>query len=103
MSETSVGTALLVADLRRYESVAKTNTELATKLAGLLQQFLGEAVYLFDGKVVDPFGNKVVAQLPDVDAAIRAALRAKADVFEYNREHPSESLDIRFVVHFGDA
>ena len=35
-----------------------------------MQQILGEAVYLFDGEVVDPFGPRLVGELPSLEGAL---------------------------------
>ncbi|MGZ5474102.1 MAG: serine/threonine-protein kinase, partial [Thermoanaerobaculia bacterium] len=63
---------LFVADVANYDALAAENPERAAKAAARMQQVLGESVYLFDGQVVDPFGLRMIAELPTVDAALEA-------------------------------
>lgn len=94
--------AVLVADLPEFPAIARSNIELASKLASKMQQILSEAVFLFDGTITDPFGPRVVAQLETVDLALKAFAKSREDVKDYNRAAPKESvLRIRYVLHFG--
>src|SRR5205823_4877115 len=52
----SKATLLLVADVANFDTLNTTDPEAANKAAARMQQILGEAVFLFDGQVVDPFG-----------------------------------------------
>lgn len=96
---------ILLADLPNYETRFKANAEQATHLVSLLQQIVGESVYLYDGTVVDPFGQRVLAQLPDCEKGIQAVLKARGDLRNYNKAHPGieHLLDARVVLHAGDA
>lgn len=92
----------MVADLPEFPAMARTNIEQASKVAAKMQQILSEAVFLFDGKIIDPFGPRVVAQLDTVDLALKAFAKAREDVKDYNRSAPKDSvLRIRYVVHSG--
>lgn len=94
--------AVLVADLPEFPAMARSNIELASKVAAKMQQILSEAVFLFDGKIIDPFGPRVVAQLDSVDLALRAFAKAREDATDYNRSAPKDSvLRIRYVLHSG--
>ena len=42
------------------------------KVTARMQQILGEAVYLFDGEVLDAFGPRMIAELKSVDSALDA-------------------------------
>ncbi|HEX6098039.1 MAG TPA: protein kinase [Thermoanaerobaculia bacterium] len=66
--------------------------------AARMQQILGEAVYLFDGQVVDPFGPRMVAELPNVEAALEAGRKAEFDLSS-GQEEP---LDVRMLLHAGE-
>lgn len=93
---------VLVADLPEFPAMARSNIELASQVASKMQQVLSEAVFLFDGTIIDPFGPRVVAQLDSVDLALRAVAKARDDAKDYNRSAPKESvLRIRYVMHFG--
>ncbi|HUP61163.1 MAG TPA: protein kinase [Thermoanaerobaculia bacterium] len=65
-------------------------------LAARMQQIVGEAVYLFDGKVVDPFAKRLVAELPSVDSALEAGRKAEFDL------STEEGLEVRFLLHAGE-
>lgn len=63
-----------------------------------MQQILGEAVYLFDGTVVDPFGARLVAELPSTESALEAARKGEYDAA--NAE--GEPLEVRMLLHAGE-
>ena len=66
--------------------------------AARMQQVLGEAVYLFDGQVIDPFGPRMVAELPNVEAALEAGRKAEFDL----TSEESEPLEVRMLLHAGE-
>jgi tetratricopeptide (TPR) repeat protein len=65
-----------------------------------MQQVLGEAVYLFDGTVVDPFGARLVAELPSVDSALEAGRKGEFDFSPVRGEE--EPLPVRMLLHAGE-
>lgn len=80
--------------------VDSDDAEVLTTVAAKMQQILGEAAYLFDGQVVDPFGVLLVAELPSVEAGIEAGRKAEFDLLA--EEENGEELPIRFVLHAGE-
>jgi len=66
-----------------------------------MQQIVGEAVYLFDGNVVDPFGQRLIAELPSVENALEAARKAEFDVSE--EQQGADYIPIRLLLHAGDV
>jgi Tfp pilus assembly protein PilF len=68
------------------------------KDATRMQQILGEAVYLFDGQVVDPFGPRMVAELPSVEAALEAGRKGEFDL----TSEQDEPLEVRMLLHAGE-
>src|SRR5438270_1899750 len=86
---------LLIADVNAGESSDPARD------AAKMQQVIGEAVYLFDGNVIDPFGAKFVAELPTVDAALEAARKAEFDVEPEQQD--GADLPIRILLHAGDV
>ncbi|HEY2322424.1 MAG TPA: protein kinase [Thermoanaerobaculia bacterium] len=88
-------TILLIADVNAEESSDPSRD------AAKMQQVIGEAVYLFDGNVIDPFGAKFVAELPTVDAALEAARKAEFDVEPEQQE--GADLPIRMLLHAGEV
>jgi predicted Zn-dependent protease len=66
-----------------------------------MQQVIGEAVYLFDGNVIDPFGAKLVAELPTVDAALEASRKAEFDVEPEQQD--GADLPVRLLLHAGEV
>ena len=74
--------------------------ESAAKAASRMQQMLGEAVYLFDGQVIDPFGKRMVAELPSVDSALEAGRKVEFDLALLERE--GDPLHVRMLLHAGE-
>jgi hypothetical protein len=64
-----------------------------------MQQLLGEAVYLFDGKVLDPFGKKLIAEMPTVENALEAARKGEFD-FSADQQQ-GEPIQVRLLLHAG--
>ena len=91
---------LLVADVANYDELAARDPEGAAKAAARMQQILGEAVYLFDGKVIDPFGPRMIAELPSVESAIEAARKGEFDL-EPDPKPGVEILHVRLLLHAG--
>ena len=91
---------LFVADVANYDALAAEDPERAAKAAARMQQILGESVYLFDGQVVDPFGTRMVAELPTVEA--RSKRDAKASSISRPATAGSEPLDVRMLLHAGE-
>ncbi|HEY0160245.1 MAG TPA: protein kinase [Thermoanaerobaculia bacterium] len=87
---------LLVAEVANDETVV----EDASKAAARMQQILGEAVYLFDGHVIDPFGARLVAELPTVDNALEAGRKAEFDLQQLQAEN--DPLQVRMLLHAGE-
>lgn len=88
---------LFIADVANYDALAAQDPEEAARAAARMQQILGEAVYLFDGKVVDPFGTRMVAELPSVDSALEAGRKGAFD-FSPN----GEPMSVRMLLHAGE-
>jgi serine/threonine protein kinase/tetratricopeptide (TPR) repeat protein len=66
-----------------------------------MQQVLGEAVYLFDGKVIDPFGKRLVAELPSVESALEAGRKGEFD-FAPEQQEGGDALQARLLLHAGE-
>jgi tetratricopeptide (TPR) repeat protein len=91
---------LLFADVEDYDDLALTDADAAARASARMQQVLGESVYLFDGKVIDPFGRRLVAELPSVESALEAARKGEFD-FSPDRQE-GEVLRVRFLLHAGE-
>lgn len=87
---------LLLAEVVNDETVV----EDVSKAASRMQQLLGEAVYLFDGKVIDPFGARLVAELPTVDSALEAGRKAEFDLQQLQAD--GDPLQVRMLLHAGE-
>jgi tetratricopeptide (TPR) repeat protein len=92
---------LFLADVANYAELNESDPAAAAKAAARLQQILGEAVYLFDGQVLDPFGPRVIAELPSVDSAIEAARKGEFDFSP--AQQASDPLSVRLLLHAGDV
>lgn len=93
---------IVVCELPYHELLRRKDPERAARLETRMQQFLGEAVYLFDGKVLDSLGPRMVAAMPDAESALRAAQKGIADIVEYNMSNAAEPVEPRTVVHHGE-
>jgi hypothetical protein len=92
---------IFAADVANYEELRATNPAVAEKFAARMQQILGEAVYLFDGKVLDPFGPRMIAELPSLDAAVEAGRKGEFDFSQDQQE--GEVIPIRMLLHSGEV
>lgn len=91
---------LMIADVADYDALAVADPEAATRAAARMQQILGESVYLFDGQVVDPFGTRLVAELPSVESALEAGRKGEFDLSASQQE--GEPINVRMLLHAGE-
>lgn len=99
---TAIETFIVVAELPYHDLLQRKDPAQASRLENTMQQYLGEAVYLFDGKVLDSLGAMMVASLPDGASAIKAAQKGLADLVEHNMTHGDEPVEARMLVHYGE-
>jgi hypothetical protein len=92
---------LFIADIENYDALAAEDPSIATKASARMQQILGESVYLFDGVVVDPFGRRMVAELPTIDQAVEAARKGQFDFSPEMQE--GDPLQVRMLLHAGNV
>ncbi|MFL6244968.1 MAG: protein kinase domain-containing protein [Thermoanaerobaculia bacterium] len=91
---------LMLADVANYDALAAEDPEAAARAAARMQQVLGESVYLFDGQVIDPFGTRLIAELPSVESALEAGRKGEFDFSPSQQE--GEPIDVRMLLHAGD-
>src|SRR3954454_15167867 len=92
---------ILVADVENHDDVNATDPAAAAKSAARMQQILGEAVYLFDGHVVDPFGPRFVGELPSLENALEAGRKGE---FDFSPEQQDgEPIPVRLLLHYGEV
>jgi len=101
-AETATETFIVVGELPYHELLRSKDPDRAGRLENTMQQYLSEAVYLFDGTVLDSLGPVMVASLPDGKSAIRAAKKGLADLVEHNMSHGDEPVEARMLVHYGE-
>ena len=92
---------LFVADVENYAKLHASDQASAAKLASRMQQILGEAVYLFDGEVLDPFGPRLIAELPSVDAALEAGRKGEFDISP--EQQGADPIPVRLLLHAGEV
>jgi tetratricopeptide (TPR) repeat protein len=92
---------LLMADVATYDELMATNPDAAARAAARMQQILGESVFLFDGQIVDPFGARLIAELPSVDSALEAARKGEFDFSPGQQD--GEPIPVRLLLHAGDV
>jgi tetratricopeptide (TPR) repeat protein len=93
-------TLLFVAEVADYAALAAADPEAASRAAARMQQILGESVYLFDGQVVDPFGTRMVAELPTVESALEVGRKGEFDLAPEQQE--GEPLQVHMLLHAGE-
>ncbi|HJW95496.1 MAG TPA: protein kinase [Thermoanaerobaculia bacterium] len=89
---------LLLADLANIDQL---DPDAAAKAVARMQQLVGEAAYLFDGQIVDPFGPRVIAEMPSVENALEAARKSEFDLDP--KQQGSEPLPVRLMLHAGEV
>jgi serine/threonine protein kinase/tetratricopeptide (TPR) repeat protein len=96
---------LLFASLPPSPTPSADETGSSARLPGIMQQILGEAVYLNDGQIVDPFGSRMIAEFASARQAVMAAKKGKEDLESYNLRQFKRALHIhaRLVVHEGEV
>jgi hypothetical protein len=92
---------LLVADIANYDKLNAVDPVAAGKAAARMQQILGEAIYLFDGQIVDPFGPRFVGELATVENALEAGRKGEFDFSPGQQE--GDEIPVRFLLHFGEV
>lgn len=91
---------LLLADVANYDALAASDHAAATRAAARMQQIVGEAAYLFDGQVLDPFATVAVAEMPSVESALEAARKAEFDL-SYAASAGDMPAPVRLLLHAG--
>lgn len=97
---------ILVADIPYYDLLMRESSTKALDIAAVMQQIIGEAVYLYEGKILDSEGARIVAALPDAESAVRALERARNDLLAANQlrsERGEDLIDPRVLVHAGQV
>jgi len=90
---------LFVGDVANYDALAAKDPQGAGRAVARMQQILGEAVYLFDGQVADPFGKRMFAELPSVENALEAARKGE---FDFSPEQQGgDQIQVRMLLHAG--
>src|SRR3954453_13088462 len=93
--------AILVADVANHDEVNAVDPAAAAKSAARMQQILGEAVYLFDGQVVDPFRPRFVGELPSIENALEAGRKGE---FDFSPEQQDgDPIPVRLLLHYGEV
>jgi serine/threonine protein kinase/tetratricopeptide (TPR) repeat protein len=96
---------ILFASLPPSPTPSSDETGSSARLPGIMQQILGEAVYLNDGQIVDPFGSRMIAEFGSARQAVLAAKKGKEDLESYNLRQFKRALHIhaRLVIHEGEV
>jgi hypothetical protein len=92
---------MLVADVANYDKLNEVDPAAAGKAAARMQQILGEAIYLFDGQIVDPFGPRFVGELSSVENGLEAGRKGEFDFSPDQQE--GGVIPVRMLLHFGEV
>lgn len=104
VQSTSAVANLFVAEIPYADLLMKKDPERATRMEAKMQQILGEAVYLFDGELIDSIGPRIIATLPTPEKAIDAARKSLADLLEFNGTVDArDAVEPRILLHRGDV
>jgi tetratricopeptide (TPR) repeat protein len=91
---------LFLADVAGYDELNAADPGAAARAAARMQQILGEAAYLFDGQVLDPFAPRMIAEMPSIENALEAARKGE---FDFSPGQQSEPLEVRLLLHAGEV
>jgi tetratricopeptide (TPR) repeat protein/tRNA A-37 threonylcarbamoyl transferase component Bud32 len=91
---------LFIADVANFGELLATSPERAERAAARMQQILGESVYLFDGHVVDPFGPRMIAELPTIESALEAGRKGEFDFSPGQQD--GEPIEVHMLLHAGE-
>jgi len=92
---------ILVGEIANHDEVNAVDPAAAAKSAARMQQILGEAAYLFDGSVIDPFGPRFVGELPSVENALEAGRKGE---FDFSPEQQDGNpIPVRLLLHYGEV
>ncbi len=94
-------TVVLVGDIANYDEINATDPVSASRAAARVQQILGEAIFLFDGQVVDPFGPRFVGELASVDNGLEAGRKGEFDFSPEQQE--GDRIPVRLLLHYGEV
>ncbi len=92
---------ILAGDIANYQEMNAVDPAAATKAVARMQQILGEAIYLFDGQVVDPFGPRFVGELPSIESAIEAGRKGEFDFSPDQQD--GTPIPVRLLLHAGEV
>lgn len=91
---------LFLADVASYDALQSSDPSAAAQAAARMQQILGEAAYLFDGQVLDPFGPRLIAEMPSIENALEAARKGE---FDFSPDQDPDALPVRLLLHAGSV
>ncbi|HET7710458.1 MAG TPA: protein kinase [Thermoanaerobaculia bacterium] len=91
---------LFIGEVADYEALQARDPVAAERAAARMQQVLGEAAYLFDGQVLDPFGPRMIAEMPSVESALEAGRKGE---FDFSAEQSDGSFAVRLLLHAGEV
>ncbi len=92
---------VFAADIADYDKLNAVDPVAASKAAARMQQILGEAIYLFDGEIVDPFGPRFVGELPSLENALEAGRKGEFDFSPDQQD--GQAIPVRLLLHYGDV
>ncbi len=92
---------ILAGDIANYREMNAADPAGASKAAARMQQILGEAIYLFDGQVVDPFGPRFVGELPSLESALEAGRKGEFDFSPDQQD--GTPIPVRLLLHAGEV
>lgn len=87
---------LFLAELANFDLL---ELDEAQRAGARMQQILGEAVFLFNGRVIDPFGPRMVAELPDIESAFEAGRKGE---FDFSPGQDAGDLSVHMLLHAGE-
>ncbi len=92
---------LFIGEVSNLDELTARDGDAASRAVSRMQQLLGEAVYLFDGQVLDPFGTRMIAEMPNVENALEAARKGEFDFSPEQQE--GTPVQVRLLLHSGNV
>jgi class 3 adenylate cyclase len=97
-------TTILSADVEGYSRLMGADEEGTFDTLKTYREALARHIAAYDGRVVNTWGDALIAEFPSVVSAVRAAIDAQNEIAERNAAKPPEArMHFRIGVNLGDV
>jgi class 3 adenylate cyclase len=97
-------TTVLAADVQGYSRLMEHDEEGTLATLKLYRGSMGRLVEAHGGRIVNTWGDAVIAEFPSVVEAVRAAIEVQGDLAERNAGRPPDQrMEFRIGINLGDV